>query len=154
MDLVIKRTDFREAEDILAVQKEAFRDDLEMYKDYKTSPAAEPIKRLLLKIEKNIHYTIFLEDKIIGGAEVRIYKEVECYINRIFLMPEYQNSGYGTQIMNFIENEYPDVKKWTLCTPHKNLRNHHFYEKFGYNKIGEHKVTEHLSLVDYLKEID
>jgi ribosomal protein S18 acetylase RimI-like enzyme len=54
--------------------------------------------------------------------------------------------------MNFIEAEYPNVKKWTLCTPYKNLRNQHFYEKFGYEKVGEHKVTDNLSLIDYLKE--
>ena len=151
MNLVIRRTDINEAEHILAVQKEAFKDDLETYKDYETNPAAEPIKRLLYKIGKNIHYTIFLRDKIIGGAEIRLDKEAECYINRIFLLPEHQNRGFGTQIMNFLENEYPKVKKWTLCTPHKNTKNQYFYEKFGYEKVGQHKVTEHLSLIDYLK---
>lgn len=26
---------------------------------------------------------------------------------------------------------------WRLHTPYKNYRNHHFYEKMGYKKIGE-----------------
>lgn len=152
MEMFIRRTFIEEAEEILSVQKEAFKDDLETYKDYKTSPATEPIEKLLYKINKNFHYTILVEDKIIGGAELRLDFETECYINRIFLLPEFQNKGLGTRIMTYFENEFPKVKKWTLCTPHKNYRNHGFYEKLGYKKVGEHRVMEGLSLIDYLKE--
>ena len=152
MELCIRRTYVEEAQDILAVQKEAFREDLERYKDHKTNPANEPIEKLIYKINKNHHYTILIDDIIIGGAEVRLDSEDECYINRIFLSPEYQDSGFGSQIMIFLETEYPSVKKWTLSTPHLNYRNHHFYEKFGFKKVGEHCVTENLSLIDYLKE--
>lgn len=154
MELVIRRTILEEAEEILSVQKKAFKDDLEKYKDFDTNPGNEPIKRLLYKIKKNIHYTVLINDTIIGAAEIRIYQEVECYINRIFLLPNYQGQGLGTHIMNYFEKNYPNVKKWTLCSPHKNYSSHIFYEKLGYKKVGEHKVTELLSLVDYLKEIE
>jgi ribosomal protein S18 acetylase RimI-like enzyme len=152
VELVIRRTFIDEAEDILSVQKVAFKEDLETYKDFETNPATEPIKKLLYKINKNFHYTILIGDKIIGGAELRLDSESECYINRIFLLPEFQNKGLGTRIMNYFENQFPNVKKWTLCTPHKNYRNHRFYEKLGYKKVGEHKVMEGLNLIDYLKE--
>jgi|NGEPerStandDraft_9_1074522.scaffolds.fasta_scaffold22928_2 ribosomal protein S18 acetylase RimI-like enzyme len=154
LDMIIRRTNVDEAEDILNVQKEAFQADLEKYEDFETSPATEPIKKLLYKINKNIHYTILINDRIIGGAEVRLDSPTECYINRIFVLPQYQDKGLGTRIMNFIENEYPNVMKWTLSTPHKNHRNQHFYEKFGYKKVGEHKVTEELNLIDYMKKME
>lgn len=152
MNFIIRRSTKEEAFEILEVQKEAFKEDLELYKDFDTNPGNEPIKRLLYKIEKNIHYTIIEKNKMIGGAEIRIYKDVEGYINRIFLLPSHQNKGFGTQIMNYFETEYPCVTKWTLCSPHKNFKSHMFYEKLGYKKVGEHKLTELLSLVDYLKE--
>jgi GNAT superfamily N-acetyltransferase len=151
LDLIIRRTSTEEAEDILNVQKEAFKADLDEYNDYETSPATEPLKKLLYKINKNIHYTILTGDRIIGGAEVRPDSPEECYINRIFILPEYQNQGLGTRVMNFIENQYPDVTKWTLCTPYKSYRNQCFYEKFGYRKVGEHKVSDNLYLIDYMK---
>jgi len=151
--LIIKRTLIEEAEAILEVQKDAFKEDLEVYQDYETSPAIEPIKRLLYKINKNSHYTIWEKDQIIGGAELRLDFEDQCYINRIFLLQEFQNKGLGTEIMSYFEKEYPKVRKWTLCTPHKNHKSRHFYEKLGYKKVGEHKVTEKLTLIDYLKEI-
>jgi hypothetical protein len=32
---------------------------------------------------------------------------------------------------------YPDARKWSLDTPYKSYRNHYFYEKHGYVKVGE-----------------
>jgi hypothetical protein len=87
LELSIRRTYVEEAEDLLDIQKKAFLDDLEKYKDYDTSPATEPIKKLLYKINKNFHYTILFGDKLIGGAELRLDSDSECYINRIFLLP-------------------------------------------------------------------
>ena len=45
--------------------------------------------------------------------------------------------GIGTNAMKFLEMEFPDAKKWTLETPHLSYRNHHFYEKMGFTKVGE-----------------
>ncbi|MCL9777185.1 hypothetical protein [Vibrio methylphosphonaticus] len=39
--------------------------------------------------------------------------------------------------MELIENEYSHVPVWNLVTPYKAYRNHHFYEKLGYRKVGE-----------------
>jgi ribosomal protein S18 acetylase RimI-like enzyme len=154
LDLEIRRTLIEEAEEILNIQKEAFLADLEIYKDYETSPATEPIKKLLYKINKNFHYTILINNKIIGGAELRFDSDTECYINRIFMLPEFQNKGLGTKIMNHFDMDFPHIKKWTLCTPHLNFRNHGFYEKLGYKKVGEHNVKEGLNLINYLKLIN
>jgi ribosomal protein S18 acetylase RimI-like enzyme len=152
MELIIRRTFIEEAEELLAIQKEAFSEDLKKYKDFDTSPATEPIKKLLYKINKNFHYTILMKDKIIGGAELRLDSESECYINRIFLLPEFQNKGFGTEIMKYFEREFSSVKKWTLCTPHLNFRNHRFYEKLGYKKVGEHIVMKGLNLIMYERQ--
>lgn len=38
-------------------------------------------------------------------------------------------------------------------TPYLNKRNHHFYEKLGYIKIGEVQVTEKLQLFKYEKKL-
>lgn len=152
MDLVITRTVPEEAERILEIQREAFKEELELYQDFKTNPATESILKLLYKINKNLHYSIFLEHRMIGAAELRLDSETECYINRIFLVPEFQNQGWGTKIIEYFEEQFPHVTKWTLCTPHKSYRNHHFYEKLGYKKVGEHQGKEGPTLYSFLKE--
>ena len=52
---------------------------------------------------------------------------------------EYQDRGIGSQAMNFIFSNYKNVTKWSLETPYRSFRNHHFYEKQGFVKVGEYK---------------
>ena len=56
--------------------------------------------------------------------------------------------------MQLIESEFPEAMEWSLDTPHLNGKNHHFYEKLGYIKVGEHDITEKLRLIDYVKTIN
>lgn len=153
MELTIKRTKEKEAQRLLEIQKEAFVEDLKRYQDHDTNPVNEPIERLLRKIENFLHYTIWSDDEIIGGIDIRDLKDDRYCLNRIFLSNKYQNKGFGTRIMNLIEKEFPSAIEWSLDTPHLNKRNHHFYEKLGYEKVGEHQISDKLSLIDYVKTI-
>lgn len=153
MKLKIIRSTVDEANILLDIQKEAFSEDLERYQDYNTSPATESIERLRNKIINSFHYTIFLDDEIIGGIEVRKLSNTQCYLNRLYLTPKCHNKGIGTKLMNFIEDEFPEALEWTLSTPYMNYRNHYFYEKHGYSKVGEQVITGKLILFDYIKKV-
>lgn len=153
MDLIIKRTKEVEARRLLEIQTEAFSEDLIRYEDHDTNPVNEPIEKLLRKIEIFIHYTILLDDEIIGGADIRDLKENKYRLNRFFLSCEYQNKGLGSKIMKLIESEFPTAIEWSLDTPHLNTRNHHFYEKLGFKKVRQHQITSKLFLIDYVKKI-
>lgn len=153
MKIKIQRTTINEAEVLLDIQREAFKEDLDKYQDYDTSPATEAIEKLMRKINNSFHYTVFQENTIIGGIEVRKLSETQFYLNRVYLSPNYQNKGIGAKLMGFVENEFPEASEWTLSTPYMNYRNHYFYEKFGYKKISEHIITEKLILFDYIKHI-
>lgn len=153
MEIKIQRTNINEAEVLLDIQREAFKEDLEKYQDYDTSPATESIEKLIRKINNSFHYTVFLDNTIIGGIEVRKLSETQFYLNRIYLSPTYHNQGIGTKLMKFVENEFSQALEWTLSTPYMNYRNHYFYENFGYKKISEHTITEKLILFDYIKHM-
>jgi RimJ/RimL family protein N-acetyltransferase len=75
-------------------------------------------------------------DRIIGGFVVFENSYGDCELGRIFIDPEFQNQGLGTQAMAFMEQAYPNARRWTLGTPGWNLRTQHFYEKVGYVRIG------------------
>ncbi|PLT30588.1 GNAT family N-acetyltransferase [Peribacillus deserti] len=108
----------------------------EVPRSHDTNPVNEPFERLLRKIEFFLHYTIWVEDEIIGGNDIRDLQDERYRIIRIFISIKYQNKGFGTRIMQLIEKEFPLATEWSLDTPHLNKRNHHFYEKLGYMKVG------------------
>lgn len=154
MSVRLSRTKLEEAEQLLEIQKKAFVDDLLKYQDHEGSPVNEPIERLRKKIELFLYYTIWLNDEIIGGIDIRDLGDGKFRLNRIFISPEYQGKGLGTQVMQLIEVEFPRAVQWSLDTPYLNIKNHHFYEKLGYIKVGEHEITEKLRLIDYIKTIN
>ncbi|MBM7615879.1 GNAT family N-acetyltransferase [Alkaliphilus hydrothermalis] len=151
MELLIKRTNLDEVEELLEIQKSAFHEALERYQDYDTSPATEAKERLQYKIQHYHHYTIYMDDELIGGAEVRIKSVSHCYLNRIYVNPTHQGKGIGKKVMLHLEGLYPQATTWSLNTPHMEYRNHYLYEKMGYRKIGEEAFSDKMNLFYYEK---
>jgi GNAT superfamily N-acetyltransferase len=83
------------------------------------------------------YYRILANDHIIGGFVVcqRGYQTYE--VARIFVHPEYQNQGIGTQAFDFLWQQYPNVQLWRLGTPAWNRRTRHFYQKVGFVEVGK-----------------
>ncbi len=101
-------------------------------------------------------YKIMLGDTLIGAFIVfRDYpEEGSNVLGTIFLDPEYQNVGIGSQVMDYIHGTFL-AKKWVLDTPEWHTRNHHFYEKLGYQKIGEQEEPHAgFTLRIYQKKMD
>jgi len=83
------------------------------------------------------YFKIILEEQLIGGFIVFRKGTRHYELGRIFIDPDYQNQGIGTQAFEFLWKEYPLAKHWTLGTPAWNRRTRHFYKKVGFAEIGE-----------------
>ncbi len=83
-------------------------------------------------------FKIMLNNTLIGAFIVfKDYPQKGSNVlGTIFLDPEYQDQGIGTYTMNYVHSTF-SAKRWMLDTPEWHTRNHHFYEKLGYKKIGE-----------------
>lgn len=136
---------------LAAIQRRAFVEDLDRYGDDPSCPANELPEKIGAKIETSFYFTIQLGDKIIGGAHVHPVSPGRFRLRRIYLDPDCQNRGYGTEIMGLLESKFPEALVWELDTPHRNYRNQHFYEKLGYRKVGENRISDKLILFDYVK---
>jgi hypothetical protein len=56
--------------------------------------------------------------------------------------------------MEYVHRTFP-AKHWVLDTPEWHTRNHHFYEKLGYRKVGEQEeVHAGFTLRIYRKDMD
>lgn len=154
-NLRIETSKLEDAKVLQKIQENVFQEDLKLYKNEDNCPANEKVENIERKIlsHHSFYYSIILEDKIVGGFDVRIKKDETHLLHRIYICADEQNKGLGKQVMKMIENEFSKAKTWILDTPHLNKRNQHFYESLGFKKIGESVVNEHLTLFDYKKEI-
>ncbi len=90
-------------------------------------------------IAEGLYYKIIEDNIIVGGLKLFLLQDGHMRLGTIYIDPDYQNRGIGSKTLKFIENQFPNVKKWSLDTPYKSYRNHHFYEKLGYSRVGEEK---------------
>lgn len=83
------------------------------------------------------YYVIEQSGEVIGGVIV-LRKEARCYeVGRIFVEPNWQNQGIGSEAFQFLWKTYPLARRWSLGTPKWNRRTRHFYRKVGFVEAGE-----------------
>ena len=83
-------------------------------------------------------YQAVTDGKIVGAAVLfPDENNRSLYVGRIFIDSIYHRKGYGMQLMECVENEFPYVREFDLDTPSWNMRTNAFYEKAGYTRVCE-----------------
>ncbi|MDP4145232.1 MAG: GNAT family N-acetyltransferase [Bacillota bacterium] len=150
MKIYIKEAEIYDVYRIRELQKKCFKDDFEKYGE---SPSyTENITRTLQKLTKDIFYKAVLDKKIVGVVHIYNWGEGHFHLNMICVDPDYQNRGIGTCLVNYVEDKLTEATLWTLITAEENYKNHHFYEKFGYKKVGEVVHSQYLTFRQYEKK--
>lgn len=95
-------------------------------------------------------YYKIMDNEVLAGVLLISYTGREhARVDRFYIHPAFQNKGIGSKVIHLMEEMYPMVKIWTLDTIQKSVRNHNFYEKNGYEKVGEDEDERY-----YCKRID
>jgi GNAT superfamily N-acetyltransferase len=134
--------------ELTAVMTRAFDDDaLKHLGKPKGGPdgydTGDFFRKWMLSYTESIGYKMLVDGKIVGGFIVWVFKHGENHIGTIFIDPDYQDQGVGSQAMRFIFTTFLDTKSWTLETPSWAFKNHYFYEKNGFHKILEKPTEQH-----------
>ena len=153
MNVTIERATAVDAEALVQSQIAAFHHDSLIYPGVEIGgpPGYDSIENMLAKIQEDDCYKIMVDGQIVGGIVVFGKGQGHFHLDLIYIDPDYHNRGIGTQAMQFLERHYA-ATKWTLDTPDWATRNHHFYEKFGYVKVGE-DVLDDITLIAYEKRL-
>lgn len=143
----IKRARKADLNDILAIQKIAFR--IETNQNY-GGMMIPPLQYTLEEITEEFSRMIFLKavegNEIIGS--VRAFKKQNtCFVEKLVVKPDYQNKGTGRKLMQAIESCFPAAHRYELVTGNKSERNIHLYEILGYRVFKREPVSEALELV-------
>ena len=81
-------------------------------------------------------FSIYQGERPIGAVALWIKSNNENILGNIFIDNDLQDGGLGMTIWEFVENSYPNAKKWSTETPIFSRRNHNFYV----NKCGFHII--------------
>ncbi|VFQ45294.1 GNAT family N-acetyltransferase [Desulfoluna butyratoxydans] len=150
----LEPANINDAEALKALSVEAFTTDYDQYGSY--PPGIESLAWHQSEIKKGHYYKILLNGDLVGGICVIPSDGDRIEIKYFFISGEYQDRRIGSTTLGLIEKQYSNAAEWVLSTPHKSFRNHHFYEKNGYTKIGESQPIPNnpFRLFEYRKIIE
>lgn len=138
MNVQFRRTTPADVDVLTVVQKITFDDDSQKYlgKPCGGPPGYDSAEWSLARMHDGIYFKMVADSQIIGGIIVFNLGSGHFNLGRIYIHPDYQNRGIGTQALQFLETTFQEAKRWSLDTPVWATRNHHFYEKMGYVRVG------------------
>lgn len=135
--IFIVPAEIEDARELTNVCIKAFEEDKLLYGEM--PPKLDTVMWHKQNILAGQYYKIIEDNIIVGGIKLFHLQNGYMRVGTIYIDPDYQNRGIGSEALKFIENQFSKVKIWSLDTPYKSYRNHHFYEKLGYSRVGEEK---------------
>ena len=155
MSLKLIKAERADLETILLMQREAFEELLQKYRDYDTNPGNETIDKIIFRfsLPETIYYFITAEQTKVGVIRVVDFADGKRSkrISPIFIMPRYRGRGYAQQAIREAERLH-GAANWQLETILQERGNCYLYEKMGYRRTGKTEViNDRLTLVCYEK---
>jgi len=93
-------------------------------------------RKWLFGYQETVGYKAVSVVRVIGAITVWIREGDHHVSGTMFVDPDYQDCGVGTEIWQFVEASYPAAKSWRLATPTWATKNHYFYEtRCGFQKV-------------------
>ncbi|QWG33584.1 GNAT family N-acetyltransferase [Bacillus mycoides] len=143
--IFIEKATILDAEKLTEIMKRTFDEEAKQWLcgqegviDYNIQPPGySSIEMTMYSIEELDSFKVIMGEEIIGGIIATITGKSYGRIDRIFVDPKHQGIGIGAQVIDFIEEEFPSVRIWDLETSSRQINNHHFYKKMGYETIFE-----------------
>lgn len=155
MDIQLIRATVKDAEQIWKMQTESFAELLDRYQDFETSPACEPIDKIIRRLEQSDTYYYFIkaDERAVGAIRVVDNSDgSQKRISPLFILPQFRNLGIAQKAIEKAEAIHGNTG-WSLDTILQEKGNCHLYEKMGYWQTGETKIiNENMTLVFYRKE--
>lgn len=155
MEIELIRAGVEDAREIHAMQLEAFRELLDKYQDFDTSPGSEKVEKVEARLRQDFTYYYFICQGTQKVGAIRIVDKKEEGKNKrispIFVLPQFQGRGIAQKAIRMCE-EMHGATGWELDTILQEEKNCYLYEKMGYVRTGKTEVVnDRLTLVFYVK---
>jgi ech hydrogenase subunit C len=129
-----------DAQEILSLQKLAYRSEAEIYNDFLLSPLTQTLEEMKQDFSEKVFLKAMMSGKIVGSVRAGM-EERTCLIGRLVVNPLYQNMGIGSKLMKGIESHFSLAQRYEIFTGQKSKRNIYFYTKRGYRIFRSAPVT-------------
>jgi len=139
------------AEEVLSIQIPSYKVEAELINFYDIPPLRDSVSTLQQCGET--FYGCYLDGKLSGVIAIKT-EEGLIDIHRLMVHPQYFRQGIANRLLDFIESGREGNETLTVSTGSRNAPATYFYEKNGFIKTRETKITEGLSITSFEKKIN
>ena len=153
----IRRATAADAEALTEIQVRTFAEDNRLKPpgcSQEGPPGHDSVAWNARWIEETAYFKILYEGQVAGGLIVFDLGGGVHELGRIWVDPNLQNRGIGQEAVRQMFRAFPRAKRWMLGTPAWALRNQHFYEKLGFERVRETEVDTDLGWSGIEYELD
>jgi GNAT superfamily N-acetyltransferase len=146
----IARAEPDDAAAILELQKLAYQSEARLYDDWTLPPLTQTLDSMRGELAASCVLKALEGDTLVGSVRAR-EAQGTCHVGRLVVLPPSQGRGLGTRLMRSIENEFPHVERFELFTGSRSEANIRLYERLGYQRSREQRLSPAVTLV-YLEK--
>jgi len=154
MEHFIVKAKKNDLQEILILQKTAYKKEADRYNDQSIPPLIQTME----EIEKDYEDTLFLKlsinENIVGSIKGKVENDT-CSIGRLMVHPDYQKKGYGKELIKALEDEILEstsLNRFELFTGEISFDNIALYESQGYRIFKTVPFDEEINIV-YMEKI-
>jgi ribosomal protein S18 acetylase RimI-like enzyme len=145
--VIVEQASAEDAQEILDLQKLAYRSEAELYDDFAIAPLIQTLNEMREDIASQLVLKICDDQNRIVGSIRGYLDRHTCRVGRLIVHPDRQNQGIGTRLMEEMEQRFAGARRYELFTGHRSEKNLRLYRRLGYTVVSERPVTESLTLV-------
>lgn len=146
----ILRAEPKDADAVLAVQKQAFEVEALRVQNWDIPPMAEVLESVLEQIKEGFVLKAVVGDRLVGSIR-GIPNGAVCGIHRLSVDQQFRGKGLGSALLLAIEQAHPDVSGFELVTNGAMEENVRFYVRHGYQVQERVRHSESITLVHMAK---
>ena len=150
-DVIITEAVPEDVEEILALQKSAFRGEAVIYGEFGIPPLTQTLAEIEAEFSQRLFLKAVTDDRIVGSARAHMDGDA-CHIGRVVVLPDYQGRGIGTRLMQEIEARFPWAERFEIFTGSKSERNLYLYDKLGYREVRRQVISPKLAMI-YMEKV-
>jgi len=134
-----------DAEEILRLQRLAYRSEADLYNDDTIPPLTQTLEELQSQFADHTFLKAVSDGVIVGSVRARTHGDT-CRIARLIVHPDHQRQGIGSRLMAEIESRCP-APRYQLFTGTRSDANLRLYRKLGYRPFRTEVLNDNVTLV-------
>ncbi|HCD7553550.1 TPA: GNAT family N-acetyltransferase [Citrobacter farmeri] len=151
MDITIVQAKAVDAENILLLQQMAYQSEALLYQDDSIPALQQTLESLQAEFTNTLLLNASLaEGRIVGSVRGHVVGNT-CHVGRLIVHPSFQRRGIGSNLLNVLERQFPDITRFELFTGHKSAGNLRLYRRHGYQEYRRDPIHADLTMI-YLEK--